>query len=495
MGKRFVLALDQGTTSSRSILFDHAGAIAASAQREFPQIYPEPGWVEHNPRDILESQLETAREAMRLAKAAPEDIAAIGITNQRETALLWDRATGEPLHNAIVWQCRRTTDLCEEMTSDGLADEIRNRTGLVIDAYFSGTKLKWMLDRVPGARERAARGELCFGTVDAWLLYHLTGRHATDYSNACRTMLFNIHELRWDPELARVLDIPEALLPEALPTSHVYGETAALGGSIPVAALVGDQQGALFGQAAFDRGSCKNTYGTGCFLVMNTGDAPVESRHGLLTSIAWGIDGKVDYALEGSIFVAGAAIQWLRDELGLIQTAAESETVAGLIEDTGGVYLVPAFAGLGAPHWDMRARGALVGLTRGSGRPQIVRAALESISFQSADVVRTMEQDTGTRIAELRVDGGACANNLLLQHQADVLNMPVVRGQVIETTALGGAFLAGLAVGFWKDCDALRAVWREDRTFTPRWDAARREQAESGWRRAIASVRTRQENP
>ncbi|MCC6145843.1 MAG: glycerol kinase GlpK [Candidatus Hydrogenedentes bacterium] len=490
MGKRYILAFDQGTTSSRSILFDAQGQIVACAQREFPQIYPQPGWVEHDPKAILDTQLETAREVLHAANASADEIAAIGITNQRETTVLWDRKTKEPLHNAIVWQCRRTTDLCEQLRGENLEHEVRRRTGLVIDAYFSGTKMKWLLDKVPGARERAERGELCCGTIDAWLLHNLCDVFATDYSNACRTMLFNIHDLKWDDVMLECLGVPPALLPEVFPTSHVYGETSIFGCSIPVASLVGDQQGALFGQAAFSRTECKNTYGTGCFLVMNTGSEAVESKHGLITSVAWGLDGQVDYALEGSIFVAGAVVQWLRDELKLLTTAAQSEDVAREVSDTGGVYIVPAFVGLGAPHWDMRARGAISGITRGTSRAHLVRAALESISYQSADVVRTMENDTGEKIPRMRVDGGACANNFLLQHQADVLNIPVVRGKIIETTALGAAFLAGLAVGFWRDKQQLADLWQEDRVFTPQWNDAQREAAVKGWLAAVESVRT-----
>jgi glycerol kinase len=490
MGKRYILAFDQGTTSSRSILFDAQGQIVACAQQEFPQIYPQPGWVEHDPKAILDTQVATAREVLQAAGASADEIAAIGITNQRETTVLWDRKTKEPLHNAIVWQCRRTTDLCEQLHRDGLDDEVRKRTGLVIDAYFSGTKIKWLLDNVPGARERAERGELCCGTIDTWLLHNLCDVFATDYSNACRTMLFNIHDLKWDNLLLERLGVPAGLLPEVYPTSHVFGETSVFGGSIPVASMIGDQQGALFGQAAFNRSECKNTYGTGCFLVMNTGHEAVESSHGLLTSIAWGLDGHVEYALEGSIFVAGAVVQWLRDELKLLDTAAQSEDVAQEVPDTGGVYIVPAFVGLGAPHWDMRARGAISGITRGTSRAHLVRAALESISYQSADVVRTMENDTGEKIPHMRVDGGACANNFLLQHQADVLNIPVIRGKVIETTALGSAFLAGLAVGFWKDKQQLAHLWKEDRVFTPQWNESRREEAIKGWLAAVESVKT-----
>ena len=494
MAKRFVLALDQGTTSSRSILFDGQGRIVEVAQEEFRQIYPQPGWVEHDPREIWATQLRTAQAVLEKQAATPDDIAAIGITNQRETAIIWDRRTGEPIHNAIVWQCRRTTEICEQLKAGGLEDEFKKRTGLVLDAYFSGTKVKWMIEHVDGARKRATRGELCFGTVDAWLLFKLTGIHATDYSNASRTLLFNIHDLVWDETLLKHLDVPREILPEVQPTSHVYGVTTALGGEIPVAALIGDQQAALFGQAGFNKNDCKNTYGTGCFLLMNTGEEPVESKNGLLTTIAWGLGDKVEYALEGSVFVAGAVIQWLRDELEIIPSAPESEAIAAQVDDTNGVYLVPAFVGLGAPHWDMRARGIITGLTRGASRAHIVRAALESIAFQSADVVGAMETDTGGRIPELRVDGGACINNLLMQHQANLLGIPVIRGQTIETTALGAAFLAGLAVGFWADTSQLNAIWRLDRSFEPCWDAERRQRARAAWANAVYQARSRRKS-
>jgi len=490
MARDFILALDQGTTSSRTIVFDGEGAIRASVAQEFEQIYPQPGWVEHDPEAIWASQLATARAAMAEAGIAPGDVAGIGIANQRETTVVWDRATGKPIHNAIVWQCRRTTDLCEQLTESGLAEEFRSRTGLVIDAYFSGTKVKWILDHVDGARERAARGELCFGTVDAWLLFKLTGVHATDYSNASRTLLYNIHDLAWDETLLGHLDVPREMLPEAKPSSVVYGSTSVLGGEIPVAALCGDQQSALFGQTTFKPNECKNTYGTGCFVLMNTGDRPVASKHGLITTIAWGLGDRVEYALEGSVFIGGAVVQWLRDELGLIAAAPESETVARQVADTGGVYVVPAFVGLGAPHWDMHARGAIVGLTRGSGRAHLVRAALESIAYQSADVIQSMESDTGAPLARLKVDGGASMNDLLMQHQADVLGIPVARGQIVETTALGAAFLAGLAVGTWSGQDALDGIWREERVFEPTWDGATRERRLAGWRAAVAMVKT-----
>lgn len=490
MEKRYILALDQGTTSSRSILFDKAGNTVAVAQQEFRQHFPQPGWVEHDPYEIWSTQLATARAVLDKSGATPADIAAIGITNQRETTVIWDRATGAPIHNAIVWQCRRTTEECERLKAAGLEAEFKKRTGLVVDAYFSGTKVKWMLDRVDGARARAERGELCFGTIDSWLLYKLTGAHATDYSNASRTMMYNIGERNWDDFLLGQLGVPRAMLPETCPSSHVYGLTKALGGEIPVASLIGDQQAALFGQAAFHPNDCKNTYGTGCFLLMNTGETPIESKNGLLTTIAWGLNGKVEYALEGSVFVGGAVVQWLRDELKLISSAAESESVAAQVPDSGGVYLVPAFVGLGAPYWDMRARGIITGLTRGAGRAHIVRAAIESIAFQSADVVRTMERDTGTRIPQLRVDGGAAANNLLMQHQANILDTPVVRGQTLETTALGAAFLAGLAVGYWSNEEEISRIWQRDRVFEPAWDEAKRAQELSGWEEAVRRAKS-----
>jgi glycerol kinase len=489
---RYILAFDQGTTSSRTLVFDHDTNIVAVAQREFRQIYPQPGWVEHDATEIWDAQLGTARDAIAKAGARPDDIAAIGITNQRETTVLWDRATGEPVFNAIVWQCRRTTDICEELNARGLADDIRARTGLVVDAYFSGTKVKWILDNVPGVRARAERGEICFGTMDSWLLFKLTGRHATDYSNASRTMMFNIHEKRWDPVLLEALGVPESLLPEVLPTSMVYGETTALGGSIPVAAMAGDQQSALFGQAAHQPGEGKNTYGTGCFLLVNTGARATPSKHGLLTTIAWGLNGEITYALEGSVFIGGAVIQWLRDELRLVGSAAESEALASEVPDSGGVYVVPAFTGLGAPWWDMRARGTITGLTRGSGRAHLVRAALESIAFQSADVARAMQEDLGQPITELRVDGGACANNLLMQHQANVLGVPVLRGKTLETTALGAAFLAGLATKFWASPDDIRNAWKLDRQFDPQWTEDQRQAALTGWAEAVARTRTDQ---
>ena len=490
MAKQYVLALDQGTTSSRSILFDRDAQVVASAQEEFKQYYPHPGWVEHDPEEIWQSQKRTALACVKDAGVEPSQIAAFGITNQRETTILWDRVTGEPVHNAIVWQCRRTMQLCERLRAAGHEPLFRDKTGLVLDAYFSGTKLHWLLEQDPNLRARAEKGELCFGTVDSWLLYKLTGEHATDLSNASRTLMFNIHSLDWDDELLEILEIPRALLPEVHPTGHIFGYSDLLGAEIPVAAMVGDQQSALFGQQAFHAGDCKNTYGTGCFMLMNTGERPVVSSHGLLTTIAWGQGNRVEYALEGSVFVAGAVIQWLRDELGLLRNAAESEQIAAQVSDTGGVYLVPAFVGLGAPHWDMRAQGVICGLSRGTNRAHLVRAALESISFQSADVLHAMEMDSGITIPELRVDGGAAANNLLLQHQADVLGIPVLRGSSIEATALGAAFLAGLQVHFWESEEQLHRICSEQERFEPQWDSITRRRAIEGWTAAVQRTRT-----
>jgi len=483
----FVLALDQGTSSSRAIVFDHEGAPVAAAQQPFQQIYPQPGWVEHDPEEIWESQLATAQAALKQANLSANDVAAIGITNQRETTIIWDRA-GRPVANAIVWQDRRTAPICAELRRRGLEPLFRERSGLLLDPYFSGTKVKWLLDNVSGARRRAEAGELMFGTVDAWLLYRLTGVHATDYTNASRTLLYNIFERRWDEELLAALDVPASLLPAVRASSGLFGATELLGGSIPVAGIAGDQQAALFGQAAFAPGMAKNTYGTGAFLLMNVGDRRVSSQS-LLTTIAWGLarDGvdDVTYALEGSVFIAGAAVQWLRDEMGLIATAAESADVAASVPDSGGVYVVPAFVGLGAPHWDPHARGAIFGLTRGSTKAHIVRATLEAIAFQVRDVIEAVEADSGVTLAELRVDGGAAANDLLLQIQADLLGRDVVRPAVLETTALGAAYLAGLAVGFWKDLEDVAGHWRADRRFRPQMPAERREELYSGWKRAV----------
>ncbi len=485
-----ILSLDQGTTSSRAILFDRAGRILAASQKEFRQIYPRPGWVEHDPLEIWESQLQVAKDVLRRASLSPREVAAIGITNQRETTVVWDRKTGQPVTNAIVWQCRRTAPQCERLKQEGWAARIRSKTGLVIDAYFSATKLQWILEEVPGAREKAEKGELCFGTIDAYLIYQLTGGavHATDCSNASRTMLFNIHDQVWDAEILDALGIPPAILPEVRPSSGEFGRTRPDvfdGCALPITGAAGDQQAALFGQACFRRGMVKNTYGTGCFLVMNTGQNPVASGKGLLSSVAWGLDGKVVYALEGSIFIAGAAVQWLRDELQFFQRADQSEAMATSIEDSGGVYVVPAFVGLGAPHWDMYARGTIVGLTRGSGRAHITRATLEAIAYQTLDVLNVMREEAGVPVESLRVDGGAVGNRFLMQFQCDVLNIPVERPQVQETTALGAAYLAGLAVGFWEDLEAIGRIWRVEEQFLPTMDAPRRDALYAGWREAV----------
>jgi glycerol kinase len=487
----YILALDQGTTSSRAIVFDRMGRVVATAQREFRQIYPQPGWVEHDPMEIWDSQLAVARQALAEAGIAASQVAAIGITNQRETTILWDRATGRPLSNAIVWQCRRSAGLCDALKAGGWDPHVRERTGLVIDAYFSGTKIQWLLEHVPGLRARAEGGEVCFGTVDSWLVFQLSGGKAwvTDYSNASRTMLFNIHRLTWDPDLCGALGVPIRMLPEVRSSSQVYARTEAklLGAEVPVAGIAGDQQASLFGQACFHPGTAKNTYGTGCFLLVHTGERPVTSRAGLLTTIAASpAEGRPEYALEGSVFIGGAAIQWLRDGLQVIATAAESERLAGSVPDSGGVYFVPAFVGLGAPHWDMYARGTILGLTRGSTRAHLVRAALESIAYQSREVLEAAISDTGVQLTELRVDGGATANNLLMQFQADILGTPVVRPVVKETTALGAAYLAGLAVGYWTGRDEIAANWAADRRFLPSMDGARRDALYANWRRAVA---------
>ena len=494
MTKKYVLALDQGTTSSRAILFDQSGKGVCVAQKEFTQIYPKAGWVEHDPMEIWGTQIGVAQEALQKLGARPDELAAIGITNQRETTIVWEKATGKPVYNAIVWQCRRTAGICDELKARGLEAYVRENTGLVLDAYFSGTKVKWILDNVPGARDRARKGELLFGNVDTWLIWNLTkGKvHCTDYSNASRTMLFNIKDLQWDAKILKEMDIPLAMLPEVKPSSCVYGKTdpQIFGGvELPIAGDAGDQQAALFGQACFSEGMAKNTYGTGCFMLMNTGTKRVPSTNGLLTTIAWGADGKVEYALEGSIFVAGAAIQWLRDEMKMIETAAQSEELAKAVEDTNGVYVVPAFVGLGAPYWDMYARGVVVGLTRGAGRNHVVRAALESIAYQTRDVLKAMQDDSGITLKALKVDGGAVANNFLMQFQSDILGVPVDRPKVTETTAMGAAFLAGLAVGFWKDKAEIAAKWGVDRTFKPAMDAALREKKYAGWVQAVQRSR------
>ena len=486
---KYIMALDQGTTSSRAIIFDENGTIKGVTNREFTQIYPKPGWVEHDPMEIWGSQIGVAREVLSKSGLSPSDIAAIGITNQRETTIVWDKNTGKPVYNAIVWQCRRTAPICDDLKARGLAEKIREKTGLVVDAYFSGTKVKWILDNVEGAREKAEKGELLFGNVDTWLIWNLTGGkvHVTDYSNASRTMLFNIHKLDWDDEILQELNIPRSMLPKVMPSSHIYGYTTneVFGGEVPIAGDAGDQQAALFGQACYSPGMAKNTYGTGCFMLMNTGEKAVTSQSGLLTTIAWGVDGKVEYALEGSIFIAGAVVQWLRDELRILDNAAQSEELATKVQDNNGVYLVPAFVGLGAPYWDMYARGTIVGLTRGAKREHIVRAALESICYQTRDVLEAMQKDSGITLKNLKVDGGAVANNFLMQFQSDILGVPVDRPKVIETTALGAAYLAGLAVGYWKDKDDIASKWQIDRTFQPEMDSENREKLYKGWKKAV----------
>jgi len=492
MEKKVVIALDQGTTSSRAIVFNREGGIVASAQRAFNQFYPRPGWVEHDPLEIWNSQRASLEEALERSGVLPAQVAAIGITNQRETTLVWDRHTGNPVYNAIVWQCRRTADICDDLRSRaGLETYIKQTTGLVPDAYFSGTKIKWILDNVPGARKKAEQGDLLFGTVDTWLLWKLTeGRvHKTDYTNASRTMLYNIRELKWDARLLQELDIPPSLLPQVENSSAVYGETRLFGMPIPVAGMAGDQQAALFGQACFKPGEAKSTYGTGCFMLMNTGEKLVASHHGLLSTIAIGIGGKVEYALEGSIFVAGAVVQWLRDELQLISSAAESEASAQQVADSNGVYVVPAFVGLGSPYWDMYARGTITGLTRGSNKHHIVRAALEAIAFQARDVLEAMEDDSGIQLSALKVDGGAVVNNFLMQFQADILGARVLRPVVAETTALGAATLAGLAVGFWKDKEEIRASWKLERQFSPAMTEVLRQERYAGWKKAVRQTR------
>ena len=486
---KYIMSLDQGTTSSRCILFDHAGNICATAQREFRQYFPKPGWVEHDAVEIWRTTLEVAKNAMEKLNVQAEDIAAIGITNQRETTVVWDKETGEPVCNAIVWQCRRTSDIIDDLVERGYSDMIREKTGLVPDAYFSGSKIKWILDNVPGVRERAEKGELLFGTIDTWLIWNLTGGkvHVTDYTNASRTMLFNIHDLCWDEELLALLDIPKCILPEVKPSSHVYGKTeySLLGGEILIAGAAGDQQCAMFGQCCFSPGQMKNTYGTGCFLLMNTGTTPVESRNGLVTTIAVGYEDHVEYALEGSIFVAGAAIQWLRDQLDVLTSASESCQYAASVEDTAGAYVVPAFTGLGAPYWKQHARGCVVGITRGFTRAHLIRATLESLAYQTYDLCKAMEQDSGIPITALKVDGGACANDFLMQFQSDILDCDVHRPQCIETTALGAAYLAGLAVGFWNSLDDIRSNWAIDHVFKPEMAEDIRKNRLKGWQKAV----------
>jgi len=489
MKERYVLALDQGTTSSRAILFDSRGNVVGMVNQEFPQIYPRPGWVEHDPYDILESQVSVAKKLLRTVNVEPNQIAAIGITNQRETTIVWDKKTGKPVYNAIVWQCRRTASMCDELKAQGLADLIKRKTGLVIDAYFSATKLKWILQNVPGVLEKAKKGEIAFGTVDSWLIWNLTGGkvHATDVSNASRTMLFNVSDLRWDEELLDMFNVPRSALPQVFPSSHIYGVTDKdiFGVEIPIAADIGDQQAALFGQMCVRAGMVKNTYGTGCFILMNIGDKPIFSRSGLLTTVAWKLKDEVCYALEGSVFIAGAAIQWLRDELRMVESAQETEQMALSVPNSAGVYVVPAFVGLGAPYWDMYARGAIFGLTRGSKKEHIVRAVLESIAYQTRDVVEVMCEECQTELKTLRVDGGASKNNFLMQFQADILNVPVERPKVNETTALGAAYLAGLAVGYWESMEQIESQWQLDRKFVPNMDEKEREELYKGWRKAV----------
>lgn len=490
---KYILALDQGTTSSRAIVFNHQGRVVGSANQEFRQIYPQPAWVEHDPEDIWASQIAVANEVLRSTGLSAANIAAIGITNQRETAIVWEKATGKPVMNAIVWQDRRTASICDQLKADGWEPKIREKTGLVIDAYFSGTKVKWMLDNIPGLRERASRGEILFGNVDTYLIWRLTGRsvHVTDYSNASRTMLFNIHTLNWDQEVLEKLGIPAAMLPQPKQSSEVYGHSAPeiFGASIPIAGDAGDQQAATFGQACFEPGMAKNTYGTGSFMLMNTGEKAEVSKSGLLTTIGWGLGGKVTYCLEGSIFITGAAVQWLRDSLKIIGMASEAEELASSINDTGGVYLVPAFVGLGAPYWDQYARGTIVGVTRGTGRAELTRAVLEATCYQTRDVVGAMESDSGIALKELRVDGGMVVNNWLMQFQSDVLNVHVQRPVVSETTALGAAYLAGLAVGYWSNLDDVARNWAVDRVFMPSMDMARRDRLYRGWQRAVERSR------
>ena len=490
MEKKYIMSLDQGTTSSRAILFDKQGNIVATSQKEFTQFYPNPGWVEHNPMEIWGSQSGVMREVLETNSIKPEEVCAIGITNQRETTIVWDKNTGKPVYNAIVWQCRRTSQICDELKAKGYEQKIKEKTGLILDAYFSGTKIKWILDNVEGAREKAENGELLFGTVDTWLIWNLTrGKvHVTDYSNAARTMLYNIKDLKWDDEILEALDIPKSMLPEVKPSSCVYGYTdegMLSGAQIPIAGCAGDQQAALFGQTCFDEGSAKNTYGTGCFMLMNTGEKMVESKNGLLTTIAWGVDGKVEYALEGSIFIGGAAIQWLRDELRVLYDAKQSEFYAQSVADTNGVYVVPAFAGLGAPYWDMYARGSVMGLTRGANRAHLVRATLESIAYQVKDVLNAMQEDSGLKLKGLKVDGGASANNFLMQFQSDILDANINRPKVVETTALGAAYLAGLAVGFYKNKEDIKNSWIIDREFTPDMSEAKRALLYKGWKKAV----------
>ncbi|ABX31026.1 glycerol kinase [Petrotoga mobilis SJ95] len=491
--EKYILSIDQGTTSSRAIIFDHDGNVVSVAQQEFLQYYPKPGWVEHDPNEIWATTMGVIADAMARGNIKRSQISAIGITNQRETTVIWDAETGKPVHNAIVWQDRRTSKICDNLKEKGLEETIKHKTGLMVDAYFSGTKIKWILDNVEGAREKAEAGKLRFGTIDTWLIWKLTNGkvHVTDYTNASRTMIYNIFDLKWDEDLLKELNIPSSLLPEVKPSSQIYGNTDAdvFGAEVPIAGIAGDQQAATFGQVCYEKGMAKNTYGTGCFMLMNTGEDPIESKHGLLTTIAYGINGKVNYALEGSIFVTGAAVQWLRDELKIVDSAADTEYYATKVKDNGGVYVVPAFVGLGAPYWDMYARGTIVGLTRGSSKAHIVRATLESIAYQTRDVLEAMEADSGIKLKTLRVDGGAALNNFLMQFQSDILGVEVERPVVNETTALGAAYLAGLAVGYWNGQEELLRKWKRDALFTPKMAEDERERLYAGWKRAVERAR------
>ena len=497
MEKKYILALDQGTTSSRAIVFNKHGEIMGSAQQEFPQIYPHTGWVEHDPIEILGSQVGVISEALIRAKTTADEIACIGITNQRETTIIWDKKTGIPIHNAIVWQCRRTAAYCDELKEKGYSDIIYQKTGLILDAYFSATKIKWILDNVPGARERAEKGELAFGTIDTYLIWNLTKEHvhATDYTNASRTMLFNIHTLQWDDELLELFDIPKSMLPEVYPSSHLYGysDEIKLGARIPICGVVGDQQAALFGQLCTNQGDVKNTYGTGCFMLMNTGDKAVKSNHGLVTTLAASLDNKPSYVLEGSVFVGGAIVQWLRDEMRLIKKASETEKYATAVDSANGVYIVPAFVGLGAPHWDSQVRGTITGITRGTKKEHFIRAALESIAYQVHDIYKAMEQDLGIKLTSLNVDGGASQNNFLLQFQSDILNAKVLRPKVVEVTALGAAYLAGLCIGYYKDIKDIRDNKIIEKIFEPNLDEAKRNRRINGWKKAVAMARYKPE--
>ncbi|MED0872624.1 glycerol kinase GlpK [Bacillus mobilis] len=492
--KKYILSLDQGTTSSRAILFNKKGEIVHSAQKEFTQHFPKPGWVEHNAQEIWGSILAVIATCLSEADVKPEQIAGIGITNQRETTVVWDKTTSKPIYNAIVWQSRQTAEICDELKEKGYSEMVREKTGLLIDAYFSGTKVKWILDNVEGAREKAENGDLLFGTIDSWLVWKLSGgkAHVTDYSNASRTLMFNIHDLQWDDELLDMLTVPKSMLPEVRPSSEIYGETIDyhfFGQNVPIAGVAGDQQAALFGQACFGEGMAKNTYGTGCFMLMNTGEKAVASEHGLLTTIAWGIDGKVNYALEGSIFVAGSAIQWLRDGMRMFKDASESEVYASRVASTEGVYVVPAFVGLGTPYWDSEVRGAMFGVTRGTTKEHFIRATLESLAYQTKDVLCAMEADSGIELNTLRVDGGAVKNNFLMKFQSDILDVPVERPVINETTALGAAYLAGLAVGYWKNQDEIKSQWHMDKRFEPTMEAETSEELYAGWKKAIEATK------